>query len=265
MSILTTVPGYHARIFFNGKWVNCERNLEFLNYLSSGKFTICLNLKRGMDSTTSFSVTPIYRVEPKTKNIIPVECTDGKFEFDVPIQCNGPGKWGYTTENTVRFIAYNEKLEMCEYEVGVFSQRGQHFFLMQRNWQDRLCLNAEGSPVVENVNWDQLAKYLTSSLNIRPQGFVGEMPKKELVLPAPTADYAVVRWFKPPTGTGAIETLEGMAKVHYSDILNYDKRKPAILLPNQRVRAKLISAEEAAKNSKYRISFPWVAREVIPV
>jgi hypothetical protein len=264
MSALRNVPGYDTGVLFNNEWLNYE-NFGFLNNQNSGRFTIFMKLKESMASTYEFSVTPIYRVDPNTKNITPIDCVSEKFEFDIPVHSNGPGKWGYTTNNTVRFIAYNDRVDICEYEVGVFTQRGKHFFGMQRNWQDRLCLNAEGQPVIENVKWDQLAKFLASTLNIRPQGIARDKPQTEQRQPVPTNELAIVRWFKFATGTGAIETSKGMAKVHYSNILTRDRHRPAILQPNQRVKTTLISAQEAAGNSKHQISFPWVATEVQPV
>ncbi len=257
MQFVNKVPGYLVTILFNGNPISFG-NLGYLNSEVYGKFTICL---RPSLASLPFKISPAYRVSV-AKNICTLPQNGDLFSHEVEIKQSRETRDLYIKDGSARFLVYDAKGHLCEYEVGVFSQHGRHYAVMLRNWSSLLHYDLQGNPAIDNIVWPQLVEYITTKLDLWPTE-VCEFPKAEITRDERLKDgEGKVLWFKITNGTGAIETPYGPAKVHYSDIAG-NRKEPAYLQPGQIVRANFLPIEQS--NRAIKSGFPFIATRVTAV
>ena len=252
MSLLERVPGHLLKIQLDGKTINWS-NLCLLSEAAKGQFKISL-----IPTEAPFQTSPVYRVSNQM-NIVPCSKEGEYFVHTIDIKKNWDTGDVFVTKGVVRTLIYTESGDVAEYKIGVFSQKNKHYLGIERSWLSKFGHDKNGNPALQGVEWPQLISYLQGDLNLKPCSAIVDPIRPR----TPTRDLSdgegEVMWFSANAGTGAILTSNGLAKVHYSQIISTEKPGPVFLVNGQRVHAK---TEPVAPGNEQHTEFKLMAKEV---
>lgn len=170
------------------------------------------------------------------KNVFPKKDTsltesERVFSLKIPIDADLQGT--YCTRyrsNNLRLLELSEALSLCVWEVALVSQGGDFFITCERThefscYRDRhgavSCPYFEGRPNVWPQFMDMLSETLHEVVDTLPDENEFEDAADQNEVFAPLTGR--VLWWSPAQGLGALKTHEGVARVHWSQIISRER------------------------------------------
>ncbi|PIY96391.1 MAG: hypothetical protein COY66_04185 [Candidatus Kerfeldbacteria bacterium CG_4_10_14_0_8_um_filter_42_10] len=120
--------------------------------------------------------------------------------------------------NHLRLLLWKSDGQIQVWEIAIISQHGKFFLTFQKTLV-AACYRDEDNVVMPEVKWPQLLSLLTEHLNLDNLPPISQFQKP---VPASSENLkpgtARVKWFNFAMGVGAVDTPEGLARVHWSKI-----------------------------------------------
>ncbi len=167
-------------------------------------------------------------------------------------------------ENNIRMLQFNGDGSFQLWEVAVVAQNGNYFITSQVTWEGQ-CYYEDGRvtcPIFDE--WSQMCSVLEDFVSKFP-GMKAALPRRRISSPKtdPNTEglqtgYGRVLWYTLSMGLGAIQTKDGVVRVHFSVIRSNSRL--AALHAGQIVR---ITGTKPVTSSR-STSFASEATEVIP-
>ena len=151
--------------------------------------------------------------------------------------------------NNFRLVEFLSAGQIRLWEVALVAQNGEFFLSGQPTYLFQAHRFGQRMVIPGLDKWPQLEELLISAL--QPQleklpELKAPVPQKEDVSPSPLASgMGVVLWYNIAQGMGAIQTHEGPARVHWSQVVK-DSGRLACLAEGQRVKYVALRSPKAS-------------------
>ncbi len=181
-------------------------------------------------------------VESRDRDQYDFEATLCRFTRRVPVKLSSDCIY-YTpdSQNNIRVLRLKLDGSFTIWEVAVISQEGDFFLTVQRSYEAQCYWNAETRSMIcprfqNNLNdWPSLVELLKQGVNNDLLPIFRDDETTEEMQALPDAGQGRVMWWSSYKGIGAIDTLKGVARVHWRGAALQGRRHLRYLVPGELV------------------------------
>lgn len=205
----------------------------------------------------------------RNKNIFPVdsEVTNGTervHQLGIPIVRDNRGTFcTLYPDNNLRLLSLQNGNIISIFEIALVSQGGDFYITKQPTYEAELFRNKAGEICCPTLNnWPAIIPFLNDLFGENPNGFISiaeYVPKQEKERLPLEKNIGVVIWYNIAQGLGAIQTGEGVARVHWSQIRMSGF---VFLIPGEYI---MFSALRSPRQGSRPTSFNYEAIDVVPL
>lgn len=235
------IPGVTISVSLDGRPLEIQEDGYLGNFAaeqkSSNKATIAVAAPAGT-RVIGFMVDNQKNVTPK-RNLAPKlqPPQDGilyNLNVQIKVSLNGVLYADYP-QNHMRFVELDTDGEVKMWEVALISQEGKFFLTVQNVYTTWMYRDENGEVVCPgHAKWPQMVAFLVALYKEQAMNlstlveYYEQLPPPQEVNDLPQG-FGTVIWFNFAQGIGALQTRDGQARVHWSQVEPRGKR--AYLLP----------------------------------
>lgn len=186
------------------------------------------------------------------------------FQTKVPIKTGEKGGVNHTEypNNNLRLLEVHHNGQVALWEISLISQEGYFFLTTQKVYCDQ-CYRKDGDKIfcAPFVKWPQILAFLDGKMAVQNLPLMSDYKNTPQASNGLVPNTSRVLWFNLAQGFGAITTSEGMARIHWSQILREERL--AFLETGDLVSYKYLMKPNQTKSRK--TAFPREAYVVSPL